>query len=85
MAMLIEPASTLDGRHIHHGGRFRAASGTRTIAVRSPATGEAFGSVPLGDAADVSAAVGAAEAAAGPWASSTRSIAADTCASWPTS
>lgn len=68
MTTLIEPASTLDGRHIHYGGRFRAASGARSIAVRSPATGEHFGSVPLADAADVSAAVGAAEAASVAWA-----------------
>ena len=68
MTPLIEPASTLDGRHLHYGGRFQPASGTRSIAVRSPATGEAFGSVPLAEAADVAAAVGAAEAASAGWA-----------------
>lgn len=68
MTSLIEAHSGLDGRRLHYGGAFRAASGTGTIEVRSPATAEILGHVPIADATDVAAAVSAAEAALRPWA-----------------
>jgi acyl-CoA reductase-like NAD-dependent aldehyde dehydrogenase len=68
MTSLIEAHLALDGRHLHYGGAFRAASGKGAIEVRSPATGELFGRVPIADSADVSSAVSAAEAAFPAWA-----------------
>lgn len=68
MTSLIEAHPGLDGRHLHYGGRFQAAHGTGTIAVRSPATADLFGDVPIADASDVTAAVAAAEVAFKPWA-----------------
>lgn len=64
----IEADLASDGRHLHYGGAFRAANGRGMIDVRSPATCEMLGRVPIADAADVAAAVSAAEAASGPWA-----------------
>ncbi len=68
MTRLADAHPGLDGRHLHYGGRFVAATGAGTIEVRSPATAEAFGEVPVADAADVAAAVAAAAAASKPWA-----------------
>ncbi|MBZ9935750.1 aldehyde dehydrogenase family protein [Mesorhizobium sp. BR1-1-16] len=58
----------LSGSMLHIGGEWRVASGTGRIEVASPASREVFGAVPIGDAADVAAAVAAAEAAGPQWA-----------------
>ncbi|HEX6499290.1 MAG TPA: aldehyde dehydrogenase family protein [Micromonosporaceae bacterium] len=53
---------------IYVGGEWRAPNGTEVIEVVNPATEDVVGSVPAGDAEDVSAAVAAARAAADDWA-----------------
>ncbi len=58
----------LSGHLLHIGGAWREASGTGRIAVASPASRAVFGAVPIGDAADVAAAVAAASAAGPAWA-----------------
>lgn len=60
------PAWSGDG--LHYGGAWRSALGRQRLPVRSPATGDVLGSVPIADAADVTAAVAAAQEAAAPWA-----------------
>lgn len=63
----VDPAF-LSGKLLHIGGAWREASGSGRIEVASPATRAVFGSVPIADAADVDAAVAAAEAAFPAWA-----------------
>ncbi|MFJ6166422.1 aldehyde dehydrogenase family protein [Micromonospora orduensis] len=55
-------------RHLHIGGEWTSPAGTDLIDVESPSTGELFGQVPAGTAADVDAAVAAARAAFPGWA-----------------
>jgi len=52
---------------LHYGGEWREPHGSEVIAVRSPATGELLGQVPVADAVDVAAAAAAAKAAAPAW------------------
>lgn len=52
---------------LHYGGAWHAPHGTGTIEVRSPATRERLGRVPVGDDADVAAAARAADAAFPGW------------------
>ena len=49
------------------GGGWRASSGSQTLAIRNPASGEEIGRVPLSTHADVDAAVQAAKAAFPKW------------------
>ncbi len=65
---LTDREAMLSGHLLHIGGLWREASGEGRIAVVSPASREAFGLVPIGDAADVDAAMVAAEAAGPAWA-----------------
>ena len=45
------------------GGQWKASANPEHVAITNPATGEALGSVPMGTASDVDAAVQAAKAA----------------------
>ncbi len=65
---LTDREAMFSGDLVHISGRWRRASGAGRIAVASPASGEAYGFVPIGDAADVDAAMAAAEAAGPAWA-----------------
>jgi aldehyde dehydrogenase (NAD+) len=76
--------ATLDTRtelQLIGGERVRAADG-RTIEVIDPATGEVIGTVPRGGAADVEAAVDAAEAAFPAWRDTSASTRGALIARW---